>query len=97
MNPLPQQVRTEIIKRKLISPGETVLIGVSGGPDSMALLFILNEIKTFLAIKIIAGHINHHLRRSADSDVRYVKKICAKLNIPLFTTEVQIKKTPGKR
>lgn len=63
--------------------GDRVVIGVSGGADSMCLLFLMYELKERLEISPEVIHINHGIRgESADKDEEYVREQCAKLNIP---------------
>ena len=66
------------------------MIAVSGGPDSMALLFILNEMRIKLGITIFVGHLNHAIRgKAADLDEKFVKKVCQRLNLVFFTKKVK--------
>lgn len=67
----------------MIESDETLVIGVSGGPDSMALLDGLNNLRHELGIKLVAVHVNHLLRGSfADHDASYVQAYCENKNIP---------------
>jgi len=68
----------------MISPGDSIIIGLSGGADSVALLHILQTLQTELAIKhIFAVHINHGLRETAINDENFVVDLCNKLNLPI--------------
>jgi tRNA(Ile)-lysidine synthase len=58
--------------------GKQLAVGVSGGVDSMCLLYWLHEI----GANIICLHVNHCLRPQADTETEYVKSVCEKLNIP---------------
>ncbi|MBR4178113.1 MAG: tRNA lysidine(34) synthetase TilS [Bacilli bacterium] len=64
-----------------LSPGDAIVVGVSGGPDSMALLYILNEFKIKMDLKLICAHINHSKRKESDEEEAYVKKYCKDNNI----------------
>lgn len=79
---------TETIKRyNMISPGDRIVVGVSGGPDSMALLHMLCSIREEFSLYIHVVHLNHMLRgREADSDTEYVRGFCTDNDIP-FTIE----------
>lgn len=80
-----------IKKHKLIEKDDRVVVGVSGGPDSMALLYILNEIKRELDFNICVAHINHGIRKDeADADEEFVKNICLRLSIPFNSTKVNM-------
>ena len=77
----PELLRT---CRELFSPGERVVCAVSGGADSMALLWYLNSVRSELSISLVAAHFNHRLRDDeADRDECFVRSFCEKHNIPL--------------
>lgn len=77
----------------LIDEFDKIIIGVSGGADSISLLYFLNSIKKQFNLKIFATHINHCLRGDeADEDTLFVKSFCEKLNIPLEIFYYDIKK-----
>jgi len=64
---------------QMLQPSEKVLVALSGGADSVVLLYLLREITD----DICAAHINHGLRATAINDEIFVKDLCAQLNIPL--------------
>ena len=59
----------------------SIVIAVSGGPDSMALLNLLNVIKKEKNIKIICAHVNHNLRKESKAEAQMVKDYCTQKNI----------------
>lgn len=69
-----KKLETKILEilKKHIQDGDTVVAGISGGPDSIFLLEFLKK----LPIKIIAAHVNHQLRKEANGDEEFVKKLC---------------------
>lgn len=82
-----------IEKYKMLSQYDVVVVAVSGGPDSMALLHILYSLKDKYHLTIHAAHLNHMLRgREADEDTKYVEEYCKSLNIPCTVKYVDIKK-----
>jgi tRNA(Ile)-lysidine synthase len=88
MNGLEQRVLDFIRREGLISPvtgsKRIVLVGVSGGPDSVCLLHILNQLKESLGVQLHIAHLNHMLRgASSDADARYVEKLGRSLKIPV--------------
>ena len=68
----------------MIQPGDTVICAVSGGADSVALLFSLYLLKEKLGITLEAAHFNHHLRgEESDRDEAFVRDFCDRYDIPL--------------
>lgn len=81
----------DTIKRyNLIQGGDKLVLGVSGGPDSISMLNILNEIKEEWQFQIYVAHINHMIRKEADDDERYVQQYCEKNNIQFFVKRVNV-------
>lgn len=78
-------------KHRLITEGDQVIAGVSGGADSVCLLFVLLELKQYVDFSIRAVHINHQLRgKEALRDQQYVENLCKKLSIPLKIVSVPV-------
>ncbi len=68
----------------MIVPGDRVVCAVSGGADSVALLFGLYLLKEKLGFSLSAAHFNHHLRgEESDRDEKFVQDFCARYDIPL--------------
>ena len=78
-----QRILQFINKNKLIAPRERVVIGVSGGADSMALLMVLSHLRHDLGVQLHVVHFNHKFRPEAIRDERFVANWCKQLNIPL--------------
>lgn len=87
---LKEQVIDTIKKYNLIKENDSIVIGVSGGPDSICLLHILNEIKNELNFKIYVAHINHMIREEADSETEYVKEFCKSLGIECYIKRIDV-------
>ena len=85
-----QKILNTIKKYNLIESGDRIVIGVSGGPDSILLLHILNELKKELDFEIFVAHINHMLREEADEETEYVIDFCKKLNIECFVKRIDV-------
>ncbi|WHH57557.1 tRNA lysidine(34) synthetase TilS [Petroclostridium sp. X23] len=86
-------IKGTIEKYNMFKPGDGVVVGVSGGPDSVCLLHVLNEIKDEYDIRLYAAHINHRLRgQDAEEDALYVKQLCDMLRIPFFINTEDIKR-----
>lgn len=85
------KVISTIKKYNMILPGKTVVAAVSGGSDSMAMLFILYKLQHQLDFELKAAHVNHGIRgEQADSDERFVKDYCASNGIELETLEANV-------
>lgn len=82
-----QKVKEYIEKYNLINIGDHIVIGVSGGPDSMCLLSVLDVIYGD-AIHLHVVHINHGIRESADQEATFVKQTCEKMGIPVKIVKV---------
>jgi len=74
----------------LIKNGDRIIIGVSGGPDSICLLNILVKLKEEFNLTLFVVHINHSLREEADFEEEYVKRIAAQFNVEFFSKKVDI-------
>ena len=73
-----------IRRYEMVKPGDTVICAVSGGADSMALLWGMYLLKEKLGIHLEAAHFNHKLRgEESDSDAEFVRKFCDFHDIPL--------------
>ncbi|MDD4282222.1 MAG: tRNA lysidine(34) synthetase TilS [Bacilli bacterium] len=64
-----------------IKYGDTIVVGVSGGPDSMALLHLISRIKKGLDIQVICAHVHHNLRKESDEEKKFVECFCRNLGI----------------
>lgn len=87
---LTEKVLETIKQNNLIEKNDKIVIGVSGGPDSMCLLDILNCLKKDLDCEIIVAHVNHGLREEAEEETKYVQAFCEKLQIPLYVKYANI-------
>ena len=86
------KVKDIIKKYQLLNTGDKVLVGVSGGPDSVALVHILKQLTTEYELQLHIAHLDHQLR-GADStaDAQFVKKIATRLKIPLTSVSRDVK------
>ena len=87
-----EQVYNCIKKYKLINENDKVLIGVSGGPDSICILHVFNKLKSVLKIEIYVAHVNHMIRKEADKETEYVKEFCKNLNVECFIKKIDVVK-----
>lgn len=78
-----EQVKAYIIENEMLKPGDTVLAGVSGGGDSMAMLHLLNRLTETLDFRLIVVHVHHGIRGAeADRDQALVVEACKKARLP---------------
>lgn len=85
------KVLSAIKEFNMLKSGETVAVGLSGGADSMTLLYILNELKDELGISLIAAHLNHGIRGDeADRDESFVVSFCEAKGIPIRVLKLDI-------
>ena len=89
---MKEKVLETIKNYKLIVDGDKIVLGVSGGPDSISMLNILNEIKNkkLIDFEIVVAHINHMIRKEAIEDEEYVKKYCEKQNIKYYIKRIDV-------
>ena len=67
----------------------SILVACSGGADSLALLYLLHEIKKDFGFTVAAAYVNHRLRNEADDEAKFVDKICQELEITCFSLEFE--------
>jgi len=79
-----------IREQNLITPGDLVIAGVSGGPDSMALLDILIQLRPRLNFQLVVAHLNHSLRPEAAAEEEFVSNYCQMIQIPFYSRQVDV-------
>ncbi len=79
--PFLSEIHQTIISNKLIEDGDTVIVGVSGGPDSTALVHLLYNLRYALGLKIIVAHFNHRMRPQAVRDEQFVARMAKDLGL----------------
>ena len=85
------------VNTKLFQNQKTVLVGLSGGPDSVCLLHYLATHQNELGITVIAAHLNHEWRSDAEYDVEFCKTLCANLGVKLVVKKAsELDFTPKK-
>jgi tRNA(Ile)-lysidine synthase len=77
------RVRAAIGDHALFEPGEPVVVGVSGGPDSLALLHALRELAPEFGLQLHVAHLNHQLRGAeSDADAAFVENLAREWSLP---------------
>lgn len=85
-------------KYGMVTAEDHVIAGISGGADSVCLLFVLLEMRAELGFDVTAVHVNHGLRgEAADSDEAFVRQLCEKYSVPLEILRVHVESIAEKR
>ena len=89
-------VRAAVSRHGLLRPGDRVLVAVSGGPDSVALLHALVCLRPAYALTLSVGHVHHGLRAEADGDAEFVERLAARLDCPATVERVAVRLGSGR-
>jgi tRNA(Ile)-lysidine synthase len=93
VNEFLQRAESEIQKRSLFSRGQKILVAVSGGADSLVLLYVLNSLAQKNRWQISVAHFNHQLRgRASDADEKLVRQTAKKLSLSFYAGHADVKK-----
>ena len=88
---MENKVWETIKKYDMLSSGDTVVVGLSGGADSCALLQYLVSIREKLSLHIIACHVNHMIRgQEADRDEDFSRKLCSQLKVEFRLLKINV-------
>lgn len=88
---MEEKVLQTIDKKNLINSGDNIVLGLSGGPDSMALLYALIHVKKQIDFNLILAHVNHGVRgEEALRDEEFVKAQAKELNLECYTKKVDM-------
>ena len=85
---MKDKIKKTIEKYNMINVNDKVLVGVSGGPDSMSLLNVLYK----LGYNVEVAHVNHGLRKEADTETKYVEEYCKNIGVPCHILRLDINK-----
>lgn len=104
---MKKKVLATIKEYNLISPGNTLIAAVSGGPDSMAMLYVIRQLTWDWGVKIHIAHFNHMLRgKEADEEAAFVARTAQQMgldytveacNVPLYLKETRLSPEEGAR
>ena len=87
---LHKQIRKFFVEHnQSFTSNQKIVVGVSGGPDSLALLYALNEVCS--PSQLIVAHLNHELRATADLEADFVQQTAVSLNVPSYIHRVNVK------
>jgi tRNA(Ile)-lysidine synthase len=88
INAIFNKVCAFVDSHALLPVGSTVVVGLSGGPDSVFLLYFLISLQKKRALTLIAAHLNHEWRPESDEDASFCRALCMNLGIPLYETKL---------
>ena len=93
MSKLLRIVEQTITDYEMFEPKDSVLVGVSGGPDSVALLQALITLTPKFDLRLGVAHLNHSLRlQESDNDARFVASLADKFDLPFYIQKVDVRK-----
>ncbi|ACX53138.1 tRNA(Ile)-lysidine synthetase [Ammonifex degensii KC4] len=84
--------RATIEEWRMLFPGDKVVVGVSGGPDSVALLDLLYRLREDKELSLYVAHLHHGLRAEADEEAAMVSELARRYGLPFFLDRVDVKK-----
>jgi len=88
-----KQVLAFITEHGMLEQGDRIVVGVSGGADSVCLLRILCELRQAFALELYAVHVNHGLRGDeAERDERFTVELCERLEVPCQVVKIDVRK-----
>lgn len=85
-----EKVRKYMEQHHMIDRGDKIVLGVSGGADSVALLLLLDALKVEFDLQLFVVHINHKIRGDAEEDAHYVESLCKQCEIPFYLFEENV-------
>ncbi len=92
MNAFERHILDTIDKYSMIKEGQTVVAAVSGGYDSLCMLYALCNLRRLRGFDVCVAHVNHKLRQEADSDEEYVVSVAEKLGVDVYTKKFDVDK-----
>ncbi|GMW04875.1 MAG: tRNA(Ile)-lysidine synthase [Dehalococcoides mccartyi] len=89
---LSERVSRYIKQQGMVSDGDEILLAVSGGPDSVCMLYIMHKLSREMGFSLRLAHLNHGLRgEESERDAAYVTELAAALGVPLCHQKVSVK------
>ena len=90
LNIVEEKFLDTIKNNNLINSRDKIVVGVSGGPDSLTLLTLLNKYKSKFNYEIIVAHVNHLIRKDSTDDEQFVENYCKKNGIKFYCKRVNV-------
>jgi len=85
MNAMEEIFKKTLKKYDLLRKKDKLILGVSGGPDSVCMLYLFSQIKKDYKLELVCAHLNHGLRGQAQKEEEFIRGICVKLGIRLIS------------
>ncbi len=86
-----EKVLNYVNRYRMIERNDTIVAGISGGADSVCLLFLLVELQKRLSFSIEVVHVNHGIRTEASGDARFVENLCKRFQVPFYLVEENVR------
>ena len=94
---LEERVKAFIVENQMIQAGDGIVLGLSGGADSVCLFFVLLALREELAFRFVCAHVHHGLRgKDADADEVFVRELCGRYGVEYYSFFYQVKEEAGK-
>jgi tRNA(Ile)-lysidine synthase len=84
------KVKRYIEENRMLETGDKIVLGVSGGADSLCLFLLFMQLQTEYDLSVFVVHVNHGIRQEAQADGEFVKELCEKYNVPFFLFEENV-------
>lgn len=89
---MQKRIQRFMEENKMIEKGAKLVLGVSGGADSVCLLVMLKGLQKEYGLSLYAVHVNHGIREEAGQDAEYVRRLCSEYGVPFYLFEEDIPK-----
>ncbi len=87
-----------IAKYRMLNKGDKVVIGVSGGPDSVCLVYVLRQLSNLWRLNLNIAHLNHGLRgKDSEEDLDFTRRLASRIGLPFWFEEIDVKAEIKKR
>lgn len=94
--PIKRKLLQAVARYDLLAPGDRLLLGVSGGQDSVTMALLLHELAAQLQLSLVIGHLHHGLRGEvADADLKFVSDLAARLGLPFVSERTDVAALAG--
>lgn len=89
---MEEKIKAFILENQMIEKEDILILGLSGGPDSVCLFHVMEKLKREFCCQVVCVHVNHLLRgEEANQDEDFVKSLCNKAGVPLEIERVDVK------